>query len=248
MPRRGYDGTVRDDAAYRLLGGRRTRRFADRVEAGQVLGERVAELGLADPVVLALPRGGVPVAGEVARALHAPLDVYVARKIGAPGRPELGVGAIAEDGRPMFDLALLDALCLRSADLASTVARERAELRRRVAAYRGDRELEQVEGRDAVVVDDGLATGGTARAALGALRRLAPRRLVLAVPVAPPDTLRALLRLADDTVAVVTPAHFGAVGAWYRRFEQLDDTEVLAVLEAVWKAGPTAPGSSEPVP
>jgi putative phosphoribosyl transferase len=229
---------VRDNAANRLLGARRTRRFADRVEAGQVLGERVAELGLDDPVVLALPRGGVPVAGEVARALDAPLDVYVARKIGAPGRPELGVGAIAEDGPPMFDSALLDALGLQSADLASTVAQERAELRRRVAVYRGDRELEQVKERDTVVVDDGLATGGTARAALVALRRLGPRRLVLAVPVAPPDTLRALRQLTDGALAVVTPMQFGAVGAWYRRFEQLDDEQVLAVLAAVRKAGP----------
>jgi len=222
---------VRDDGARGLLGGRFARRFADRVEAGRVLGERVASLGLGDPVVLALPRGGVPVAGEVARALDAPFDVYVARKIGAPGRPELGVGALAEGGEPVFDEALLDALGLQPGDLAATVAREREELRRRVAAYRGDRELEQVKGRDVVVVDDGLATGGTARAALKALRGLSPRRLVLAVPVAPPDTLRALRSLADDMVAVLTPAHFGAVGAWYRRFEQLDDAEVLAALE-----------------
>lgn len=187
-------------------------------------------LRLPDPVVLGLPRGGVPVAAEVAQALDAPLDVYVARKIGAPGRPELGVGAIAEDGEPVFDQALLDALGLRPDQLGRTVEREREELRRRVAVYRGDRELEPVKGRDVVVVDDGLATGGTARAALIALRVLEPGRLVLAVPVAPPDTLAALRALADEVVAVLTPAHFGAVGAWYKMFEQLDDPEVLAAL------------------
>jgi putative phosphoribosyl transferase len=237
---------VRDDATRGPFAGRFTRRFADRVEAGRVLGVRLATLGLDDPVVLALPRGGVPVATEVARALDAPLDVYVARKIGAPGRPELGLGALAEDGEPVFDEILLEALGLRPADLARTVAREREELRRRVAVYRGDRPLEQVKGREVVLVDDGLATGGTARAALKALRGLGPSRLVLAVPVAPPDTVHALRHLADDTVVILTPAHFGAVGAWYRRFEQLDDAEVLTALAA---ARDPDPGSdSDPGP
>ncbi len=207
-----------------------TEPFADREEAGDILAERVAALALPRPVVLGLPRGGVPVAARVAARLGAPLDVLVARKIGAPRQPELGLGAIAEGGEPVFDSGLLDLLGLRPEDLAETVAREREELVRRVRSYRGDRPLPDLTGADVILVDDGLATGGTARAALRVLRAAGPRRLVLAVPVAPPETAAALSREADDVVVVHTPRNFRAVGRWYDDFPQLSDREVVRLL------------------
>ncbi len=204
--------------------------FADRAEAGRVLAGRVAALGLADPVVLALPRGGVPVAREIARRLAAPLDVLVTRKIGCPGQPELGVGAIAEGGEPVFDSGLLRRLGLTERDLDPAAGRERTELSRRVAAYRGDRPLPPLKGRDVVVVDDGLATGGTARAALAAVRAESAARVVLAVPVGAAQTVDELSGDADDVVVLAAPPAFHAVGQWYREFTQLTDADVLALL------------------
>jgi putative phosphoribosyl transferase len=204
--------------------------FTDRAEAGRVLAGRVASLGLADPVVLALPRGGVPVAHEIAQRLGVPFDVLVTRKIGCPGQPELGVGAIAEGGEPVFDAELLRRLGLTERDLDTTTRRERAELARRVTVYRGDRALPPIKGRDAVVVDDGLATGGTARAALGAVRAEGAARVVLAVPVGAAQTVLELSADADDVVVLAAPSAFRAVGQWYRHFEQLTDADVLALL------------------
>ncbi|MGI8332167.1 phosphoribosyltransferase [Actinomadura scrupuli] len=213
--------------------------FADRAEAGRELGERLVSLELDRPIVLALPRGGVPVGLEVARRLGtadrpAPLEVLVTRKIGYPPQPELGVGAIAEGGEPVLDQGLLDRLGLSADDLAETVRGERAELARRVAAYRGDRPLPALRGRAVVVVDDGLATGGTARAALRAVRRRRPSRLVLAVPVAAVQAMHALSGGppdgADDLVVVAAPSTFRAVGYWYRDFGQLTDANVVTLL------------------
>lgn len=204
--------------------------FTDRDEAGRLLAEELVPLGLDDPLVLALPRGGVPVGREIARRLDAPLDVLVTRKIGCPGQPELGVGAIAEGGEPVFDADLMDRVGLTSADVGETVRRERAELARRVTAYRGDRALPSVEDRDVVVVDDGLATGGTARAALAAVRAGRPRRLVLAVPVGAAQTVKALAGEADDIVVLAAPWTFRAVGQWYVRFDQLSDADVQRLL------------------
>jgi putative phosphoribosyl transferase len=207
----------------------RERGFADRTAAGRELGRLLTGAARDDPLVLGLPRGGVPVAAEVARALGAPLDVFVARKIGAPGRPELGVGAIAEGGEPVYDADLLARLGLTVTDLTGTVATERAELYRRVRQYRGARTL-QLAGREVVLVDDGLATGGSARAALRALRSLGAGWLLLGVPVGPPSTLSALAAEADEVVAVLTPARLSSVGEWYDDFTQTSDETVLALL------------------
>ena len=200
--------------------------FADRADAGRRLAAAVVALGLADPVVLALPRGGVPVAYEVAAALGAPWDVFVARKVGAPGHAEYGVGAVAEGGA----LVANETARLAPETLAALAEVERAELDRRVRRYRGDRPLPTLTGRDVVLVDDGLATGVTAEAALRALRFHRPRGLVLAVPVAARDGAARLATVADDVVAVLTPRSFLAVGQFYGTFAQTTDDEVLALL------------------
>lgn len=206
------------------------RQFADRREAGQKLAEALHRYREEDPVVLALPRGGVEVGRAVADALDAPLDVVVARKLGAPMQPELGIGAIAPGGVRVLEPRIVEALGITDDEIDGLVAHESAEMERRERAYRGDQPPPDVRGRTAIIVDDGLATGVTARAAVEAVRRWEPKRLVLAVPVAAADSADALRRIADEVVCLLEPYDFGAVGLWYREFSQLTDDDVVALL------------------
>ena len=206
-------------------------RFRDRTDAGQQLADRLRSLELRDPIVLALPRGGVPVAFEVANALRAPLDVFVARKVGAPGQHEYGIGAIAEGGGEVANTEAVRMLRVSDVTWRELVRTEQRELDRRIKRYRGDRALPDLATHDVVLVDDGLATGVTAEASLRALRRLGARRIVLAAPACAPESAQRLGALADDVVCVITPAFFQAVGQWYERFDQTSDAEVLRLLE-----------------
>lgn len=205
--------------------------FRDRTDAGKQLADRLRPLGLSVPIVLGLPRGGVPVAFEVAIALGAPLEVFVARKIVVPWYPEMGIGAIAEGCGSVVDQASLQALHLSTGDFERLVSDERLELQRRVRRYRDDRPLPDLAGRDVILVDDGVATGGTAEAALRSLCSRQPGRLTLGVPVCPRTTAARLRDVADCVVSVLSPKDFHAVGLWYEDFTQTTDDEVLHLLE-----------------
>jgi putative phosphoribosyl transferase len=201
--------------------------FANRAEAGRALAERLAGIVTCEnPLVLALPRGGLPVAGPVAERLGGELDIVVARKIGAPGRPEFGVGAIAEDGPPVFDRENLRYAGVSEAGVAGVLSAERVELQRRIRRYRGDRPPPAPAGRTVIVIDDGLATGVTAHAALCWVREQGPARLILAAPVCSPQARDALAAEADEVVCLAAPDPFFAVGRWYDDFEQLTDEDV----------------------
>lgn len=210
--------------------------FADRIDAGQRLGASLREFFdqecIGDEiVVLALPRGGVPVAYQVAQALGSPLDVFVVRKLGAPQQPELAMGAIASGGVRVLNEEAVRALHVTMEQLAETVDRETRELERREHAYRGDRAPVDVRGKCVLLVDDGVATGYTMRAAVEALRQREPKKIIIAVPVAAKDTCEDLKRYADAVVCLMTPYDFAAVGQWYRHFDQTSDDEVRLLLE-----------------
>jgi predicted phosphoribosyltransferase len=205
--------------------------FRDRRQAGALLGEALSAFaGRKDVLVLGLPRGGVPVAAEVARALDVPLDVLVVRKLGAPGREELAIGAIAEGGVRVLNRALVANLGLDPREIDVLAGREERELERRVRIYRGGRGPLPVENRTVIVVDDGVATGATMRAGLQALRVRGAARVIAAAPVGAADSVDALREDADEVVVLETPAWFQAVGQWYEDFGQTSDEEVRACL------------------
>jgi predicted phosphoribosyltransferase len=208
------------------------RPFRDRAEAGRQLAERLIEYaGRDDVLVLALPRGGVPVGYEVARALGAPLDVFVVRKLGVPGHEELAMGAIASGGALVLNEDVIQALKPPFRVVQAVAARELQELARRERAYRGDRPALDVRGRIVILVDDGLATGSTMRAAVAALRRLGPDLIVAAVPTAAPSACAELGLEADVCICCITPDPFYAVGTWYEDFSQTTDEEVRDLLQ-----------------
>jgi predicted phosphoribosyltransferase/dienelactone hydrolase len=206
--------------------------FRDRREAGRALAARLGELSFESPVVVALPRGGVPVGYEVARALGAPLDVGLVRKLGAPTQPELGIGAIGEDGTVILDAGAVRALGVTQSELRDVVDREREELERRRRRYRRARPIVDVTGRDVILVDDGIATGVTAVAAARVLRARGAARVIAAVPVSPSGAGAALGSSFDGFVCLATPERFGSVGSWYRDFAQTSDDEVVRLLAA----------------
>jgi putative phosphoribosyl transferase len=203
--------------------------FRDRVEAGGRLAEKLSELKGQDVVVLGIPRGGVEVAAEIARVHGWPLDTVIPRKVRAPGNPELGLGAIAPGVR-VLDERMIRTLAVDQEYLEREIAEEEEEIRRRSEAYRGGRPPESLEGKVAVVVDDGVATGGTAAAALRWARAQGASRVILAVPVAPAAAMSKLAREADEVVCLETPEPFFAVGQWYVDFPQTSDEEVVALL------------------
>jgi len=211
--------------------------FANRAEAGRELAALLARFGEQRPVVVGVPRGGVPVAAEVASALGAPLDVALVRKIGAPGNPEYAVGAVAEGGVRLLDDEVARAVGLSDCDLQALIARAEQELASQSARYRGAGEPLDVRGRTAILVDDGLATGRSAHAAIRSLRRRGAGRVILAVPVAAPESARALRGEADEIVCVQMPPDMWAVGVWYRDFSQTDDEQVAALLGAARRGG-----------
>ena len=214
---------------------RRRMVFADRTEAGLLLAERLAGIGLLDPLVLALPRGGVPVGAEIARRLGAPLDVALVRKLGAPDQPELAIGAVADGASPEIVLndKLVQALGLDDDYISAAAARELAAIERRRREYASVRPSVDPGGRSVIVVDDGVATGMTMQAALRSVRRRHPARLIAAAPVASREAVAMLRRECDEVVCLSAPRRFGSVGSFYRRFGQVSDEEVAALLQEI---------------
>jgi putative phosphoribosyl transferase len=211
------------------------RPFKDRNQAGALLAERLVALGYdrqPNLLVFGLPRGGVPVAFQVARRLGAPLEVWVVRKLGTPGHEELALGAIASGGGRVLNQEIVDSLQISAQTIATVEQQQQAELERRERLYRGSRPFPELKGKTVLLVDDGLATGATMKAAIAAARPKQPARLVVAVPVAPPDTVAEIQALVDEVVCLETPAFFQAVGLWYEHFPQTSDEEVLALLQA----------------
>jgi len=214
-------------------------RFLDRADAGrQLAGRLTGYAGRSDVVVLGLPRGGVPVAHEVARALRAPFDVFLVRKLGVPGHPELAMGAIAEGGVEVLNDDLIRELGIPQKVVQQVAVRERMELDRRDGLYREGRRLPALRGRIVILVDDGLATGSTMQAAVTAVRRLEAARIVVAVPVGAHDTCERLGRLANEVICLIAPEPFQAVGLWYEEFTQTSDDEVKRLLTSAEHSEP----------
>ncbi len=209
-------------------------RFLSRAEAGRALGREMATREWSDPLVLALPRGGVPVAEHVAYAIGARLDVIISRKIGAPFNPEMAIGAVGPDGDLVLDERLIRLMGVDGEYTEKESLVQVDEIRRRLSAYRGTRPPAEVTGKDTILVDDGIATGYTILAAARGLRRMRPSRLVIAVPICPPDTLDWLQREVDMVVSLAVPLDFAAVGQFYEDFGQVSDAEVIEILTRWW--------------
>jgi putative phosphoribosyl transferase len=206
--------------------------FGDRTEAGRLLAAKLAKYAdKPDVLVLALPRGGVPVGHEVSRALHAPMDVFIVRKLGVPGHEEFAMGAVASGGVRVLNEQVVNALGIPDYVIEAVAAWEQRELERRERLYRGNRPPPEVRGKTVILIDDGLATGSTMLAAVQALRKLGPAKIVVGVPVASPDTCELLKSEVDEIVCAATPEPFYAVGLWYRDFSQTTDEEVRELLE-----------------
>jgi putative phosphoribosyl transferase len=215
--------------------------FRDRGVAGQALAQALhAYRGRGDLLVLALPRGGVPVACEIAEALGAEVDLMIVRKLGTPGQEELAMGAIASGGIRVLNEDVIASLGITPAAIERVAARESGEIERREHAYRGSRPRPALAGKCIILVDDGVATGATMRAGIAGLRQQKPAKIVVAVPVAPPDTVDLLRREADEVVCLETPEPFMAIGCWYERFPQLTDDEVSQRLARTWHDRPVA--------
>jgi putative phosphoribosyl transferase len=218
-------------------------RFRDRTDAGRQLASRLAAFtNRRDVIVLALPRGGLPVAAEVSRELNLPLDIFLVRKLGVPGHVELAMGAIASGGVRVLSQDLIDELGIPPSLVELVAGRERLELERRDRLYRGDRPMRPLAGHTVIVIDDGLATGSTMEAAVSALRAHRPARIVVAVPVGAPETCQRLAQVADEVVCVQMPVPFNAVGLWYERFDQVSDDEVIALVS---RQSASAPSESQ---
>jgi putative phosphoribosyl transferase len=216
--------------------------FEDRADAGRKLARKLLDYAdHTDVIVLGLPRGGVPVAFEVAKALHAPLDVFLVRKLGVPGHRELAMGAIASGGVHVLNQGVVRSLAISPDAIEKVAEREREELERREQTYRGDRPAPDVSGRTAILVDDGLATGASMRAAVTALRAREPARIVVAVPTAPPETCAEFEAEVDDILCATTPQPLMGVGAWYSDFSQTTDEEVRALLSRAEETLPEIP-------
>ncbi|MBI2938020.1 MAG: phosphoribosyltransferase [Thaumarchaeota archaeon] len=204
--------------------------FHDRVDAGKKLADKLSQYRSKDVVVLAIPRGGVVVGFEVAGDLGAPLSVIIPRKIGAPGNPELAIGAVTEEGDTYIDSIIVKSLGVTQSYIDEVKQLEVEEIKRRMKTYLGDRQRPELKGKTVILVDDGIATGATMKAAIRTLRRHNPAEVVVAVPVAPPETVERLKELADSVVCLETPSFFYAIGQFYREFDQVGDAEVIRLL------------------
>lgn len=204
--------------------------FQSRQEAGQKLGEYLLKRNITNPFIFALPRGGIPVAHEVAHILHTSLDVVVARKIGAPDHPEYGIGAMSEDEAPLFNPDIAGYININDPIVQATIVSEQAELKRRIIHYRSGHKLPSMKNRTIILVDDGLATGVTAAAAGKFLRTLDPKEIILAVPVGPQEVSQIVKNQFDEILCLHRPENFRAVGLWYENFEQVEDKEVMNIL------------------
>jgi putative phosphoribosyl transferase len=224
-------------------------RFRDRTDAGLALAERFAGLSGEDCIVLALPRGGLPVAAEVARALHAPLDILNVRKLGVPFQPELAMGAVSTGGVRVLNDEVISSANISKDQVELATSRERMEIERREQLYRGGRPAPEIAGRTAIIVDDGIATGATVRAAIAVVRAQKPRRIVLGVPVAAASTVKELSADVDQIICVIAPEDMFAIGLWYDQFPQLTDADVRAFLTGVSSSrDSSAAGAASPAP